>query len=86
LFDGSTHVHKNIKLQSRQQASKQRLEPDAREIKVRKIRGISTQAMKAYRGSRGILPLIIYLGVKFSSVVNIESRPLYPREENFGTT
>jgi hypothetical protein len=48
----------------------------------RKVRGILPpfHAVKAYRGSRVIAPLILNLGNKWKSVVNFTPWSLYPRE------
>jgi hypothetical protein len=36
--------------------------------------------MEAYRGNRGIAPLILHLGTAWRRVVNFIPRPLCPRE------
>jgi hypothetical protein len=36
--------------------------------------------MKAYRGRKGTAPLILHLGTRWSLVINLKLRPLYPRE------
>jgi hypothetical protein len=40
----------------------------------------AVNAMKAYRGSRGVAPLIINLGRRWMWVVKYTPRPLYPLE------
>jgi len=37
--------------------------------------------MKAYRGSRGINPLILNFGARWRSVINITPRLLHPQKE-----
>ena len=39
---------------------------------------VRVHAMKAYRGIRGIDPLILNLGTRWRSVVRFTSRPFYP--------
>jgi hypothetical protein len=49
-------------------------------IKKVQSKAFLVQALNAYRGSRGITPLILSLGTRWMSVVNITPRPLYPQE------
>ena len=37
-------------------------------------------AVKAYSGSRGIAPLILNLGPRWRTMINVTPRPLYPLE------
>jgi len=42
-------------------------------------------AMKAFRRSGGLAPLILNLGIRSSPLTNFRPRPLYPRERTLGT-
>jgi hypothetical protein len=51
---------------------------------VQNVKGkaVPVHAVKAYRGTRGIAPLILNLGTRWRWVVNFTPRPLYPRKIN----
>jgi hypothetical protein len=48
-------------------------------VYVRK--GVPDHAVKAYRGTRGVAPLILKLGARWKWVFTIAPLPLYPREK-----
>jgi hypothetical protein len=52
-------------------------------LKIRRLRPVNT--MKTYRGRRSTAPLILNLGARWTSMVNIMPHSLSPQEKNSGT-
>jgi hypothetical protein len=48
-------------------------------------KAVHDDTMKAYRGSRGIDPLILNFGTRWNSVVKFRPLQLYPLKKNAGT-
>jgi len=48
-----------------------------------KIKFVSVHATKAYRGSRGIAPLIRNLGARWRQVFSFTSRSIYLQKKNY---
>ena len=44
-------------------------------------KGVPDHAVKAYRGTRGVAPVILNLGARWKWVFSIAPLPLYPREK-----